>query len=307
MLGTGFLAKLTKVPYPIIGSVVIPVALVAAYLNTVMWQAIALAFAFCAIGLLMKRHQWPRPPLVLGFILGPIFEMNLRSAMGFAGGLYGVLMRPLTLTLLVFLVVFVIGLNLAATRTERDMAQLGQRQAARARTDNGSPITRRIMEFLGLKEIAWSWSAIWRSENILAVGAIAIGSSAVFFAMDFFNPKAAMVPIWLGIGFLSLVGFQLFRQLVTPGSRAEIMDLGMRSAGMAGSGRSGSIIFVLIVMFAFVSMTVGMKYAAVAYAVASSMTLLAGDSRNRVRMASLTGVIVAAFVFGLADRVMHVM
>ena len=57
-------------------------------------------------------------------------------------------------------------------------------------------------------------------------------------------------------------------------------------------------------MFTVVSMTVGMKYAAVAYSVLSSLTLLSGN--NRVRIAAFTGLIVSVFVFGLADQVMHV-
>ena len=40
---------------------------------------------FGAIGHVMRRAGWPRPPVVLGFVLGPIMETNLdlsRQAFG---------------------------------------------------------------------------------------------------------------------------------------------------------------------------------------------------------------------------------
>jgi ABC-type multidrug transport system fused ATPase/permease subunit len=44
---------------------------------------------------------WPRPPLVLGFILGPVIESNLWPAVQIWGVL-GILSRPVTLALAIF-------------------------------------------------------------------------------------------------------------------------------------------------------------------------------------------------------------
>ena len=59
-----------------------------------------------AIGIAMQFSGWPRPPLVLGFILGPIMEnalsISLRSHDGF-----GFLMRPVTLVILVLTVLVI--------------------------------------------------------------------------------------------------------------------------------------------------------------------------------------------------------
>jgi putative tricarboxylic transport membrane protein len=53
-----------------------------------------------AVGIAMKRAGWPRPPLVLGFILGPIMEnalsISLRSYDDF-----GFLLRPVTFVILI--------------------------------------------------------------------------------------------------------------------------------------------------------------------------------------------------------------
>ena len=79
----------------------------------------------------------------------------------------------------------------------------------------------------------------------------------------------------------------------------------MRSTGMAGAGRSGAMIFGLIVLSGLVSISVGLQYAAIFYAVAGSILLIKESYRWLVAVA--TGLIVSAFVFGLAGRVMAIL
>jgi len=45
-------------------------------------------FLFGLIGYGMKKYGYPIPPAVLGFILGPIAEKNLRLALMHSGGSY---------------------------------------------------------------------------------------------------------------------------------------------------------------------------------------------------------------------------
>ena len=314
LVATGQLARLTRVPYPVIGSVVIPVAVVAAFLNTRLWQAVGLTFAFCIVGLLMKRLQWPRPPLVLGFILGPIFEGNLRFALGFEGNLWGVVTRPVMLILLVLLVVFVAGLNLATARSEREVARQNADSldprlgipAERSAQGVGTVTTPAtwMRRMVGLERAEWRIENVLRWENLFPVGVLIILGVAFWMALDF-GPKAGMVPRWLCGGAIVMVAFQLVRQSLTPRGTAEIMDLGMRSTGMAGAGRSGAIIFGLIVLSGLVSISVGLQYAAIFYAVAGSILLI--KERYRWLVAVATGLIVSAFVLGLAGRVMAIL
>ena len=56
--------------------------------------------ATLAVGLSMKWLGWPRPPLILGFILGPVIERNLWPSIN-AFGVGGMLTRPVTIVLLV--------------------------------------------------------------------------------------------------------------------------------------------------------------------------------------------------------------
>ena len=47
---------------------------------------------------MMKKYGWPRPPLFIGFILGPIIEKNLNDAIA-VHTFMGLLARPLTVIL----------------------------------------------------------------------------------------------------------------------------------------------------------------------------------------------------------------
>ncbi|MBT9146207.1 MAG: hypothetical protein DDT42_02089 [candidate division WS2 bacterium] len=60
------------------------------------------------IGFLMKKLDLPIQPVVLGLILGPIFEENLRRSMIISGGDWSTfLTRPISLILLVIVVLII--------------------------------------------------------------------------------------------------------------------------------------------------------------------------------------------------------
>ena len=96
---TGLLARLTTVPYPIIGSIVIPIVLLSAFVDTYSWRGIQIALGIGVMGLMMKRYGWPRPPMILGFILVPIIELNQFNSVNIYG-YFGSLSRPLTFSIL---------------------------------------------------------------------------------------------------------------------------------------------------------------------------------------------------------------
>ena len=105
ILATGQLAKLTRIPYPLIGGVFIPISILAAVINWTTWLALPVMAVFMGIGIIMKLFQWPRLPLLFGIFLGPIIEVNFISALNavepIAGSdVLGVLLRPLTIALI---------------------------------------------------------------------------------------------------------------------------------------------------------------------------------------------------------------
>jgi TctA family transporter len=71
------LAKVAIVRIGILAPVVLAVTYVGAFQGSRQWGDIWALLIFGAIGWVMKRLRWPRPPLILGFILGALVERYL--------------------------------------------------------------------------------------------------------------------------------------------------------------------------------------------------------------------------------------
>ena len=77
LLFLNHLAKITQVR----GSLLIPslfmLIFLAGFANTGSYFAMATTLVFGVMGVIMVNHGWPRPPLVLGLVLGSLVERNL--------------------------------------------------------------------------------------------------------------------------------------------------------------------------------------------------------------------------------------
>lgn len=115
---------------------------------------------FGAIGLFMKYSDWPRPPLVLGFILGPIMENALDISYQAFG--YGWLLRPMTLLLIA---IAAIAIASAIYRSRRDKREGNTiRMEADTVTDPvlslGMAVVAILVFAFALKEaLGWTWDA----------------------------------------------------------------------------------------------------------------------------------------------------
>ncbi len=78
------------------GSLLIPFVLTLAYLGSYLsqraWENLVLLTALGALGYFMKKYEWPRPPFVIGLILGPIVEDSFHKAYALWGPAF--LLRP---------------------------------------------------------------------------------------------------------------------------------------------------------------------------------------------------------------------
>jgi TctA family transporter len=81
VLGTGIclmfsnqFAKLALVRFSVMVPMIMAVVFLAAFQGSRQWGDLYALFAFGIGGWMMKRLKWPRPPLILGFVLGDIVE-----------------------------------------------------------------------------------------------------------------------------------------------------------------------------------------------------------------------------------------
>ncbi|MGE3646465.1 MAG: tripartite tricarboxylate transporter permease, partial [Beijerinckiaceae bacterium] len=78
--------------------------------------------AFGLLGWLMKLGGWPRPPLVLGYILGKIMENGLQISVQTNG--WGMLTRPVTLVIFALIAVTLVAAILRHNKDKKELAGL---------------------------------------------------------------------------------------------------------------------------------------------------------------------------------------
>jgi putative tricarboxylic transport membrane protein len=111
----GLWARISTLPYKYLAPVVLAACIVGSYSmrNTLFDVWVALGFGI--IGFIMRKKGWPVPPLILGFILGPMFEKAFRQSLSM-GGLLIFVTRPITV---VFLLLTIIALVTSAKFLKR--------------------------------------------------------------------------------------------------------------------------------------------------------------------------------------------
>ena len=74
LIGANQLAKISIIRVGILVPIVLSVVFVGVYQASRAWGDFGAMFLFGLLGWVMKRFGWPRPPLVLGFVLGGLIE-----------------------------------------------------------------------------------------------------------------------------------------------------------------------------------------------------------------------------------------
>ena len=80
-----FVARVTTLPYAYVAPFMLMIIFFAAYQATTDWGDILALLAIGVLGLYMRRFGWPRPPLIIGFVLAEGAESYLYQAIQFQG------------------------------------------------------------------------------------------------------------------------------------------------------------------------------------------------------------------------------
>ena len=114
---SGYLGRLAQMRSSLLIPVILVLAGVGSFMIGAAWQSLVLVFVFGLLGYGMKKWDYPRAPLILGFILGPMAEDYLYKALITMGPDF--LKRPLVLILLL-LAVLSLGFSLWSEYGKRD-------------------------------------------------------------------------------------------------------------------------------------------------------------------------------------------
>jgi putative tricarboxylic transport membrane protein len=105
----GLFAQFLKVPYKWLYPPILALCIVGVFSQANSLEDCWLLVAFGALGWMMKRFDWPAAPMILGLVLGPMFESSLRQSLTISHGSAGIfLTRPISLALMVCALLFVL-------------------------------------------------------------------------------------------------------------------------------------------------------------------------------------------------------
>jgi TctA family transporter len=184
-----FLNQLAKVTL-VRGSLLIPPVLLLIYLGAFAeknaFQDLYLVLFFGVLGWVMEKLHWPRPPLILGLVLGPLAENRLFLSVDNYGMDW--LARPWVLAL--------IALTLAGALYPLLKARLRERKAPRAPRRIAAPRFTRNALFTLLVALVLA-AALWQSRD--------------------FGFRAGLFPWAIGIPVLALALLQLALELAGKG------------------------------------------------------------------------------------------
>ena len=117
----GLWVKLLAVPYYVLFPVIMAFCAIGVYsVNSNVYDLYSVAF-FGVLGYVLVKLRCEPAPLLLGFVLGPLLEENLRRAMILSRGDFSTFVtRPISATLLVMAATVLVIVLLPAVRKKRE-------------------------------------------------------------------------------------------------------------------------------------------------------------------------------------------
>ena len=117
----GLWVRLLRVPYRLLYPMILIFCCIGVYSINNAPADVYLTAAFALIGYWLVKHDFEPAPMLLGFVLGPLMEENLRRAMLIARGDWTVfLTRPISAGLLIVSAILLVIAVLPMIRKKRD-------------------------------------------------------------------------------------------------------------------------------------------------------------------------------------------
>ncbi len=116
----GLWVKLLKIPKPQLYAGILIFSTVGVYGMRQSAFDLVLLYVIGLLGVLMRRYDFPTAPVVVGMILGPLAEAQMRNALSIGEGKWSIfLQRPMSITLLIVVVLVLVLPRLAKVWGQR--------------------------------------------------------------------------------------------------------------------------------------------------------------------------------------------
>lgn len=106
---TRFLTPLATIPSGVIMPIVTVCCVIGTYAVNYRLFDVYIMIFFGVLGFIMRRIDLPAPPMVLGVILGPMIEENLRRAIIIDSNLLLFFTRPISIGIIIFSIIIIFG------------------------------------------------------------------------------------------------------------------------------------------------------------------------------------------------------
>src|SRR5262249_8432777 len=201
-LFSGQLAKIATLRYTLIMPCVLSLIYIGAFEATRQWGDVSSLLFFGALGWAMKHFRWPRPPLVLGFILGGIVERYMFISIE----RYGIawMERPIVLTMFVLSALTILRPVLQDIREHHGVGNM--------------------LSNFGKPEL--------KVDNLFPAALLCLFAVMLYMSLDW-PFEAKIIPTIVGIGALSFGGLSLFNDVF--GRHYHVAALGEKAQAAVSS------------------------------------------------------------------------
>ena len=235
LFGSRWLAKVARIPPDILLPVVLCLVMVAAYQGTHDWGDLYALICFGIVGWIMKRLDWPRPPLVLGFVVGETFERYLFISTQLYSWRW--MLRPVVIVILMGVIwALYTPMRRIIVSIVAEMRQAKRRPPVLTAASLFTPVV--LLVIAGAMAIAWQWP---RPAQLVPVTACAV--ALVMCSLNLVNE-------WFGA------------PLVAAGDTMPVRLIRLRAAGFFG-WLVGFVVLVALIgflpaipVFVFANMTI---------------------------------------------------
>ena len=282
-----FLKQLVKVTY-VRGALLIPFILMLIYLGAFAeknaFPDLVLVLFFGFLGWVLEKLKFPRPPLILGLVLGGLAESRLFLSMGNYGITW--LWRPIVLAIMAFTLFGAFYPLIKSKLAKKKLAQAGNTKS-QARPGEGAA-----------KRYVNKWGVVF-------AGCLVVILAAALWQSRTFNVRAGLFPWVVGFPMLAFSLVQVIRELKgkvvlhsdEKGTEEEEQEIPPEVVRRRTAGMFGWIVgyFVAIWLLGF---PIG--------GALCSFLQLKFDSREKWFMTIILTVGLWAFIYLLFERALHV-
>jgi putative tricarboxylic transport membrane protein len=297
LVATRHIVRITQIPYPAIIATTLPIMVLGAYFADANRTVIPLVILASLLGLLMKFYRWPRPPLILGFILAEPIEKNLFSGVNMFG-LGGLFTRPFTI-IVGLVAVFIVWRLLQSKKNAAKLAHDTEAADELLHPTGAFPVSEGVVSRAAVVEPKLRWG----SGHWVALGFCLAGAYVLYVSLNYSRLGAQLLPSLVSAGLVIASGTYLLRLVLFRPKDNDILDIAMLSVGMDGARQAAMKMLFATIAYILLIYVIGLKLAGVPFAIIVPMMFMTG--RNRIITAAFSVAFYLFFAISIGDLLLN--